>query len=155
PGVITHIVTRFQQTHRPVTLQTCFATGCHDNKAASTKCATCHIDIQRVKPKTHTPGWLAQHGGVARKEPSGCMTCHQAAPTLMLAAQRSDVKQARFEQLLGSQFCSTCHSTKNPHPTGFERTHGELAKTSTTKCVVCHTDTKRFCDSCHKTPMPH
>src|SRR5207245_556706 len=126
--------------HRPVTLQTCFAAGCHDSKAAPTACITCHLDIQRVKPRTHTAEWLTRHGAYAKTDPVGCTSCHKAAPMLLLASLKTETKQTAFTQLVGSQFCSNCHSRQNPHPTGFQRTHGQIALANSAKCATCHTD---------------
>jgi nitrate/TMAO reductase-like tetraheme cytochrome c subunit len=159
-GGIRHIVTRFEETHRKVTLQTCFASGCHDNKVAQARCVTCHDDQQNAMPASHRPEFLRKHGALARKDPTSCYTCHkERAPqgTMLNAAlvSAAGMKPIPFKQLLRSGFCQNCHRKENRHPTGFEKTHGELAQSKGANCAVCHEDQAKFCDLCHQMTMPH
>jgi nitrate/TMAO reductase-like tetraheme cytochrome c subunit len=221
PGNIGHVVTSFEQTHRKTTLDSCFAAGCHDNKAAKRTCVTCHVDQQRVKPPSHRPGWLAKHGALARVGARECLTCHkpEESPVAVLPSEQTPPRTvaadtdegsaegrqrllqfiatvgpqpkailpasavgqagslppardgstqrpagqpapaaadpAAFQELMGSQFCQSCHLKQNPHPKGFEREHGPSATATGANCATCHANRQQFCDSCHKTPMPH
>lgn len=158
------VAVSFDQTHKQVTLQTCFASGCHDgrNESARTTCATCHSNRQRVKPKSHAPGFLNTHGARAVSDPRGCLTCHKAEPTLTswLRGEQSKTsarisERSAFTQLMSSKSCTECHATKNPHPPDFERNHNDRATAPNADCATCHKDKKQFCDACHSLPMPH
>jgi quinol-cytochrome oxidoreductase complex cytochrome b subunit len=137
-----------------------FCQVCHDQQS----CDNCHRQL------LHGPGWLAVHKNAATEHgnvcaechtPTFCAQCHQGARPPSHA--KPDFMQIHGTLVMGENCaechgqnpCETCHNRSNPHPPGWEKTHGPVAVAHADRCAVCHTDRKTFCDGCHKLPMPH
>jgi len=101
-----------------------------------TSCRDCHSK----RPLSHTPDFRESHSQRIADGGMSCQVCH------------------------GRNACADCHKLPMPHPRGFVRTHGELAKErklvgkdSVLKlqkqlCSHCHSDT--YCRKCHLIPIP-
>jgi hypothetical protein len=104
-------------------------TECHNNGKANAKCAVCHADPSKLKPKSHNPRWVYRngHGTDARYDRSQCRACH---------ADRE---------------CYTCHRGQNSfavHRPGYKFTHGMDARQRVADCSYCHA-TINSCAQCH------
>lgn len=116
--------------------------SCHQNKAVSNECSTCHLPGENLKPVSHTPNFIHSHGDMARigstemNVNTNCATCHQP------------------------QFCQQCHEGDNldrlTHPLNYQFTHALEAQGKEKQCAVCHTE-QSFCIECHRDNqiMPH
>lgn len=116
----------------PLAMERCVA--CHDGKQATSACDACHaakLVSQRLATGswrvTHGPNWEKTHG---LGQLDTCRACH---PT---------------------DYCARCHGVELPHPDGFPRQHGMLAKAKRKQCLGCH-DERAFCTPCHGVAMPH
>lgn len=108
--------------------------SCHETKAVTNECASCHLPSEDLKPLSHTPNFKHNHGDLARgnaKEISAsmsCTTCHT------------------------QRFCQDCHEGDNldrlTHPLNYEFTHALEAQSREKECAVCHTE-RQFCYDCH------
>jgi hypothetical protein len=119
-------VKRFEEAHAMRTRETCFASGCHDTRAAKTTCGTCHRRLKYVRPKTHTPAWTKIHGDAAVASPMGCATCHRDAPGPAGATTNPEGKGTLLSELLGSRSCSDCHRQQRIHVGRDGENGGEL-----------------------------
>jgi ubiquinol-cytochrome c reductase cytochrome b subunit len=127
-------------------------------------CDSCHREL------LHGPGWLdvhvqagSQHAKVCAEchTQTFCSGCHQGARP---ASHRQPdfrhihgtlSKTVNCAQCHGQNACASCHTKANPHPTGWEHSHGAVAQAANASCSTCHTNQRAFCDGCHKRPMPH
>lgn len=105
-------------------------TGCHNDHKASSKCAVCHENPNKLKPKSHTSRWVYRngHGKNARFKQNECYGCHT------------------------EQQCNTCHrgqSSFEVHRPGYKYSHGMDARMRTTNCGYCH-DAAFSCAKCHE-----
>jgi hypothetical protein len=108
--------------------------ACHKQSGALASCDACHSEKGERERLAKGP-WQVTHGRTwERTHGMGtlewCATCHPAG------------------------YCTRCHGVDLPHPAGFGRTHGALAKQPQSKCLSCHEKTT-LCDSCHGVEMPH
>lgn len=116
--------------------------GCHQSKAVSNECATCHLPSENLLPASHTPAFKHNHSDLARANASdisanmSCTTCHT------------------------QNFCQTCHEGDNldrlTHPLNYEFTHALEVPARQKECSVCHME-RSFCNDCHRERgiMPH
>lgn len=116
--------------------------SCHENKAVSNECSTCHLPGENLKPVSHTANFTHSHGDMARlgstemNVNSDCATCHKP------------------------QFCQGCHEGDNldrlTHPLNYQFTHALDAQGKERQCAVCHTE-RSFCIECHRDNqvLPH
>ncbi len=107
--------------------------GCHNDREASSRCQTCHLEKVWLGMKSYTargiahgPNWMKIHGA---RDLFICKDCHH------------------------EKDCNQCHSTV-PHPEGWEYIHGQDAKQNPSDCAICHKEEK-FCRQCHLVSMPH
>jgi hypothetical protein len=110
---------------------------CHEERGASTDCATCHKVLRKdTKPPSHERGWLLQHGPTSR-------IADRANPV-----ERCDTCHARSD-------CDQCHAQNPPrdHTNPFRvATHGLSASMDRSRCMSCHRQDS--CDRCHETEPP-
>jgi hypothetical protein len=104
-------------------------TQCHNNRSAPSECSVCHVNVNALKPASHSIRWLdaSEHGVQARVNKASCDACHQQSS------------------------CDQCHRGQRStrlHDVNYRFSHGIDAKTQTARCATCH-DTQRFCSSCH------
>lgn len=109
--------------------------SCHEIKAVSNACGTCHTPLEDLVPVSHRPDFTHRHSDLARlaaNQISGnkdCASCHQP------------------------QFCQDCHEGDNldrfTHPLNFEFTHSLEAQGKEKDCATCHTE-RQFCIDCHR-----
>ena len=120
--------------------------SCHLVNDAPMECATCHKDYRRdVAPKTHTSGFLKNHGAVApagwrEGGVSSCSQCHEVPRN-----------------------CNECHTATKPQghlEAGFEQNHGtgdtdalDYENFEETSCALCH-DKQESCINCHLVERP-
>jgi c(7)-type cytochrome triheme protein len=102
---------------------------CHDNRKAPAECKTCHVNVDELKPASHSARWLesSEHGLQSRVDIAACDQCHQQSS------------------------CDQCHRglrSTRLHSVNYLFSHGIEAKTQSARCATCH-DTRRFCSSCH------
>lgn len=116
--------------------------NCHETKAVSNECSTCHLPSESLMPVSHTPNFKHNHGDLARAQVKdisadmSCTTCHT------------------------QNFCQNCHEGDNldrlTHPLNYETTHALEAQSRQKECSVCHME-RSFCIECHseRRVMPH
>ena len=116
--------------------------SCHESKAVSTECSTCHLPSEKLMPPSHTPNFIHTHGTMAEvgsKELNvnmNCSSCHKP------------------------KFCQDCHEGENldrlTHPLNYEFTHALEAQGKEKECTTCHAE-RTFCIECHaqNQVMPH
>lgn len=116
--------------------------SCHESRAVSVDCQTCHLPDEKLLPASHTANFIHNHGDMARlgavemSANMDCATCHK------------------------QQFCQDCHEGDNldrlTHPLNYEFTHALDAQGKERDCAVCHTE-RSFCIDCHSANqvMPH
>jgi len=100
---------------------------CHDGKAASSKCATCHVGGVVTAARAQSPSFQAEQVTEMR-----CGGCH-------------DEKRS----------CDPCHGVRMPHTAEFKA--GAHARAATVDfwynggngCRHCHTPQERVCSKCH------
>ena len=108
-----------------------------DHNAHKTQdCDTCHAGIKKSSraSQSHLPQMafcMSCHNSVTA--PSECQVCHPSMP----------VPYDRPEQLARLAF---------PHPVGWERTHGNMARQTGEDCQLCHE--QQTCENCHQTRPP-
>jgi hypothetical protein len=116
-------------------------TECH-HKGVQTigkaeSCERCHgQDIQKTRPKDHTPLWNLSHGkGLTQTAAdTKCAICHNPA---------------------NGNDCQSCHRREAPknHTTGWTMNlHGVAVRADRQSCAVCHDQAE--CISCHTTNPP-
>lgn len=135
-------------TYRP-DMPTCYACHglAHASRAlvATVECSACHPKDFALKPKDHTPEFVAsKHKEPANRQPENCAMCHE------------------------SSFCTACHQGRPAKPGGaprarvipadhrkkdFVTAHGKNYLSQKGACASCHDATT--CQRCHKTPVPH
>lgn len=109
--------------------------SCHRSKNVSAECNVCHKPNERLKPLTHGPNFLHEHGDLARtgtetavSGEKSCNLCHNV------------------------NYCQQCHEGDNldrmTHPLNYEYTHSLDARGKERECTVCHTE-RSFCIDCH------
>lgn len=116
--------------------------SCHESKAVSKECNTCHLPTEKLMPPSHTPNFIHTHGtmaNVSAKELNvnmNCSSCHEP------------------------KFCQDCHEGENldrlTHPLNYQFTHALEAQGKEKECTTCHTE-RMFCIECHSQNqvMPH
>lgn len=126
---------RCDECHTPAsrpTMAQCLE--CHDGKAASARCDTCHATrpdgrLRRLVPADHaSPAFARGHGRRAAAAPASCDACH---------AERE---------------CNVCHDgVVRPleiHPGDYLATHAAQARRNDPDCTRCHR-LATFCVGCH------
>jgi hypothetical protein len=116
--------------------------NCHQGKAVSNECSTCHLREENLLPASHVPTFKHNHSDLARAQVKDisadmtCTTCHT------------------------QNFCQDCHEGDNldrlTHPLNYEMTHALEAQSRERECAVCHME-RSFCFECHRERgiMPH
>ena len=152
--------------------------ACHAQKAAPTRCATCHKTLRDdVPPPSHATDWRATHGAAAQaggercelchRDPAYCDRCHRNTEPAShgpgwIAAHGAAVATgaARCEMChVDPAECVRCHLTTRPasHDALWTERHGQAARESQRgtggRCDLCHTD-PNFCERCHSTEPP-
>lgn len=107
---------------------------CHETKAVSTTCLTCHSADDSLKPPSHGLDFERIHSDFARSQAltidgeKTCATCHE------------------------TDYCQECHEGDNldrlTHPLNWEFTHALEAQSFEVSCQSCHFD-QQFCADCH------
>jgi c(7)-type cytochrome triheme protein len=125
-------------------METCI--GCHDGKAASDACRTCHLTTPdgridwdlpggKLEPEgwyymdAHDEDWLYSHRAVSTIGDQKCESCHT------------------------QQYCLDCHNgVQKPlkvHPNNWITQHVIPAKRNEPECSSCHRS-QTFCVDCHQ-----
>jgi hypothetical protein len=97
--------------------------------AAPRPCATCHDDLEPLRPEDHDLSWLRVHASMAQVNPSRCDLCHQQAQ------------------------CIDCHQKRDTietkvHERNYRFFHSIEARANPMKCGACHRED--FCIRCHQ-----
>jgi hypothetical protein len=130
-------------------------TSCHDGSRAASECAICHLDVDHLRPASHTPQWLHRHNTLLRVEDedcgmchrtNDCQECHQAAPLVPGRARPQD-HFAPFAPSTAAQ--SKPLILQRAHELDYRYTHGLDARGKERDCQVCH-EPSTFCAECHR-----
>lgn len=118
---------------------------CHQERAVSTECTTCHLESPTGKLVTsfpqgklmpvryhgfaaHTGDFLRDHAVPAQRDPAFCQTCHSQSE------------------------CLECHDGVNRdtrfHPGDWMAVHGTRSRIDDFRCQSCHR-LQSFCFDCH------
>jgi hypothetical protein len=97
--------------------------------AAPGPCATCHDDLEPLRPDDHDLSWLRVHARMAQVNPSRCDLCHRQAE------------------------CIDCHQKRDTietkvHERNYRFFHSIEARANPMKCGACHRED--FCIRCHQ-----
>jgi nitrate/TMAO reductase-like tetraheme cytochrome c subunit len=142
-------------------------------------CQRCHLqvfcDTCHKAANPHRSDWVQHHPEEARKNASGCYSCHQApaeerpkeARQMVFCRSchelRTEHKGTDWQVIHGAEslknpsacqrchtqsWCSDCHSISRPHPQEWLARHPAEASRASQNCQTCHTD--QFCAACHK-----
>lgn len=131
---------------------------CHNDKNASSKCETCHIEDIGTRPREEMD-YPKVHLG---EEVVNCYKCHDPKPctdchgTVMPHSEKFveawHAREAAYakKEICGrchtKQFCNDCHNFPE-HPPDWPATHGTLGADW---CIQCHNKSQYyFCDLCH------
>lgn len=117
---------------------------CHDGSRASNSCELCHETFGARKSSNFSSDWIAGHKREVANDITSCKQCHK------------------------EDFCQNCHqstatrqiptklnikeSKLRAHPSGWIKTHSDLAKKNPSNCKTCHAE--RFCIACHQEKIP-
>lgn len=136
-----HAATGHEQVTNPVkTPQMGQCLNCHDDKQASAKCETCHVQDVAKSARTQKRTYLKAQ----TREMTTCNGCHTIKT-------RND--------------CISCMGFEMPHPPGWApdpltpaifkdkqpAIHAPIAFKNFEKCMKCHS-TQYFCNNCHRFP---
>lgn len=141
-------------------------------------CERCHLpnfcDACHRAANPHPADWVARHPQEARKDSTGCFSCHLApaearpkdvknmAFCRACHGLRQEHRQADWQVIHGREslanpaacqrchtasWCSDCHAISRPHPQEWRARHPAEANRNPESCRVCHT--QQFCDACH------
>ena len=129
---------------------------CHNGTAAPRDCASCHTsEIGALRPRSHDPTWLRNHGPQARITDNSCVPCHAVSDCqechegalLNELSNRSGPQQAPFGP---SSESTSALIVERVHGLNFRFLHGLEARGKNSDCVTCHElDTGDFCAECH------
>ncbi|MDE3058045.1 MAG: cytochrome C [Bacteroidota bacterium] len=136
-------------------MATCSA--CHNDVKASKECATCHINLQTLRPVSHTVGnFLKEHGFAARASSpdaqcrschteASCAQCHDASNiTTLSGGSKTGMISPR---MLGNDKPEAL-AGQDVHDINYLFTHGIDAKGKALECQRCHHE-QEFCNDCH------
>lgn len=103
-------------------------------RGAPSVCATCHDDLELLRPEDHDLAWIRVHASVARTDPTRCDNCHRQAD------------------------CIACHQNRDSletlvHERNFRFFHSVEARANPMKCGRCHRED--FCIRCHQKGRVH
>lgn len=98
--------------------------SCHADRGLPIGCATCHQDVEILKPESHIKAEFDLAHGRMSLDLNSCNECHGA-----------------------KRFCIDCHGVPMPHPQDYLTIHPSQVMGEPVKCATCHG--KQPCQSCH------
>lgn len=134
-------------------------------------CLTCHVDAPEQKPiqalgmdprstaievKLEPPpshadeSWLARHGGLARRTPADCVTCHTQESCQTCHVGKARVARALHRSTEPGRGIGAVVSRRRPpwHGDNFATNHADRAAAATATCAACHV--RADCLECHR-----
>jgi hypothetical protein len=125
-------------------MATCLASGCHDGKKATARCAACH-------PR-QASGRLVTEFPEGKLVPSGSLRADDHDERFRLEHARAAQDTAYCDSCHTRAFCVDCHDgTVKPmdfHAGDYARRHAVDAKRNDPDCGSCHR-AQSFCTGCH------
>ncbi len=136
-------------------METC--SDCHDDAAAPSECALCHVDTSNLRPLSHRAfDWAQDHAWEMRlgPGPEDCVTCHtdddcavcHDSPTL--AAGGSGAPRTLAELRIDPDG-SRGLALEQVHELNYLFTHPLDVRIHARDCDTCH-DRQDFCVTCHE-----
>lgn len=144
---------------------------CHTQEtvkgAPTGACLACHTRGFTLRPESHSASDFAKEGHAKLASRAESLTPWHSAgkePAMKTIVATSGATKWSADNLASlrkpsqinecsichpKRFCSDCHGLPMPHPSGFEKTHGELSQSSGGLCTKCHAGGAAFCGECH------
>jgi hypothetical protein len=126
-------------------METCLQ--CHDGRAASSKCSTCHV----TQPSGRLQ--LSFASGLLRPQQGNPYGMDHGPRFEFNHGNRASLNRTMCQQCHAESECQQCHNAlQKPlsvHPNDFITLHPVQAKMQVTRCEACHRY-QSFCAACHE-----
>lgn len=123
---------------------TCASADCHRSAYRALRCSGCHQDLSRFREKavaglSHGPGFVREHGTLARQATEACAQCHDQTYCAECHARTTPARPAiLFPERVDRGFI---------HRGDFLSRHFVEARSAPQSCKKCHG--QQHCRSCH------
>ena len=125
---------------------------CHQDRDAPFDCATCHPQVEVIRPQTHGQDWVYEHKQHVRSpdmpcskchEDSWCEDCHSGA-----LLSTADALSGRGVEGVPSSRGKIAQTVQRQHDLSYRFTHPLDSVGKERQCQTCHEP--EYCIDCHR-----